>query len=184
MSVIYLVRHAHVIWNPDENRPLSPQGFAATAQVADALEHFPITAIVSSPARRARQTIEPLAERLHLPIQEIDDLAERRLSSEPVEDFLAAVRATWDDPSFIWPGGESNMEAQRRGVAVIEELAHKGSTDHIVVATHGNLLALILQRYDTSVGFAFWQALTMPDIYRLEISADGKTQIQRLWVYV
>jgi 2,3-bisphosphoglycerate-dependent phosphoglycerate mutase len=42
-------------------------------------------------------------------------------------------------------------------------------------------MALMLQRYDASVGFAFWQALTMPDVYRLDISADGAAQIQRLW---
>ena len=83
------------------------------------------------------------------------------------------MRATWADPAFFYPGGESNLVAQRRAVAVVERLAALHPQEQIVVATHGNLLALILQHYDPAVGFAFWMALTMPDIYRLEIDAAG-----------
>jgi len=50
----------------------------------------------------------------------------------------------------------------------------------IAVGTHGNLLVLILQHFDRSVGFAFWQSLTMPDVYRLEVK-DGRATCHRLW---
>jgi len=39
---------------------------------------------------------------------------------------------------------------------------------------------LILQHFDPSVGFAFWQSLTMPDVYRLEVT-DGRATCHRLW---
>jgi hypothetical protein len=53
----------------------------------------------------------------------------------------------------------------------------------IVIATHGNLLALILQRYDPTAGFAFWRAMTMPDIYRLELGMVGRLFAQDPGLY-
>jgi len=98
----------------------------------------------------------------------------------PADSFMAAVKATWDDPSLAFLGGEPNAAAQRRGVAVILGLSGLHPDQQIAVGTHGNLLALILQRFDPSVGFAFWQLLTMPDVYRLEVEGDRATR-HRLW---
>lgn len=175
MSTFYLVRHAHADWVPDENRPLSPQGKKDTQWVVDKLHLFPITAIYASPYRRAHQTVEPLAKRLHLTIKTIPDLRERQLAGEPVEDFDAAVATLWHNPSFAHPGGESNRAAQQRGVAVINKLIHDHPNDHVVLATHGNLMALILQHFDPAIDYEFWQALRMPDIYylNLDLSFDA-----------
>ncbi len=53
--------------------------------------------------------------------------------------------------------------------------------DHIVFSTHGNLLALILQYYDSSIDFTFWKSLTIPDIYALNIKKGGEHIMSRLW---
>ena len=180
MTVLYLVRHAHADWTPDEDRPLSAQGCADARRVADLLQPVLISAVYSSPFRRARDTVAPLAKRLGLPIHEIDDLRERKLGTVPADSFMAAVKATWDDPSLAFLGGEPNAAAQRRGVAVILGLSGLHPDQQIAVGTHGNLLALILQHFDPSVGFAFWQSLTMPDVYRLEVK-DGQATRHRLW---
>jgi 2,3-bisphosphoglycerate-dependent phosphoglycerate mutase len=50
----------------------------------------------------------------------------------------------------------------------------------MVLSTHGNLLTLILQHYEPNVDYAFWRALTMPDVYELRIE-EGETAITRLW---
>jgi 2,3-bisphosphoglycerate-dependent phosphoglycerate mutase len=169
MSIFYLVRHAHADWTPDENRPLSTKGRMDAERVADVLRQFPVTAIYSSPARRARQTIAPLAAQLDLPIHTLPELRERQLSGGAVEDFFAAVEATWTDPTFVHPGGESNAAAQQRGIDAILTLQEQHPTEHIALATHGNLLALLLQHFDPSINYAFWKSLTMPDIYRLKV---------------
>ena len=174
MSTFYLVRHAHAEWTPDENRPLSGRGRADAEQVADVLGGVPITAVYASPARRARETIAPLAVRLGLPIQIVPDLRERALCH-------GAVKATWSNPSFAHPGGESNAVAQRRGVAVVHRLQERHPDKHVVLATHGNLLALVLQRFDARVDFAFWRSLTMPDVYALRVSVDSEVSVHRLW---
>ena len=188
MTVFYLIRHAHAVWTPDEQRPLSPQGCEDARRVAELLRHTPITQVYASPFRRAWETVAPLAEAVGLPVHEAvglpvheaPDLRERKLSGAPVDDFFAAVKRTWDDPTTAHPGGESNAAAQRRGVAVVQRLRAQHPAAHIALATHGNLLALVLQHYDPDVDYEFWRALTMPDIYTLECS-DEKPAITRLW---
>jgi 2,3-bisphosphoglycerate-dependent phosphoglycerate mutase len=181
VSVFYLVRHAHAGWTPDENRPLSARGRADAERVADVLGGFPIVAVYSSPACRAWETVAPLAARLGLPIHVVPDLHERKLCDGAVDDFFAAVRTTWADPSFAHPGGESNAAAQRRGVAVVQRLMDRHPSGHVVLGTHGVLLALVLQHLHAGVDFAFWQSLTMPDVYELRVGAEGRVSVRRLW---
>lgn len=181
MSTLFLVRHAHAKWTPDENRLLSAQGSEDANRVADLLCAYPISTIYSSPARRSSQTIRPLARRLGLSIHMEADLQERRLGGGVFKDFFKAVEVTWRNPSFAHPGGESNVMAQKRGIAVVQRLLEKHPAQHIVLSTHGNLMALVLQTFDPLVDFVFWRSLTMPDVYKLNISQSGKGLMQRLW---
>jgi 2,3-bisphosphoglycerate-dependent phosphoglycerate mutase len=181
VSGFYLVRHAHADWTPDEGRPLSARGRADAARVAETLQRHPIAAIYSSPFRRAYQTIAPLADRLGLPVCVEPALRERRLAAGSVRDFLGAVAATWRDPSFSHPGGESNTVAQQRGLGVVRRLQERHRGEYVVLSTHGNLLALILQGYDPAIGFDFWRALTMPDIYVMSLIRGEEAAIRRLW---
>jgi broad specificity phosphatase PhoE len=189
-TTFYLVRHAHADWEPDEMRPLSPRGEADALRVADTLAPYPISCIVSSPYRRAVQTLQPLADRRRLSIQLYPGLRERTLTVAALSQnaFERAVRATWDNPQFAHPGGESNAAAQQRAIAVVQELTERCGAEDIAVATHGNLMALILQHFAPTfdhvacaVDFAFWAALTMPDIYRLTLHGDGLATAARLW---
>ncbi len=166
---------------PDENRPLSARGEEDANRVANILQQHPIETIYSSPFRRARQTIEPLAARLGLPIHIEQGLQERRLGNGSDQGFREAVEATWRNPSFSHPGGETNTAAQQRGMAVLRRVQEQRTLDHIVLSTHGNLMALILQVFDRSVGFSFWKSLTMPDIYVIRANKNGEPAISRLW---
>jgi 2,3-bisphosphoglycerate-dependent phosphoglycerate mutase len=181
MSTLYLVRHAHAEWTPDENRPLSTQGSKDANRVVNTLYAYPISVIYSSPARRAYQTITPLARRMGLTIHMEPDLQERRLGDGVFDDFFTAVEVTWQNPLFAHPGGESSVMAQKRGIAVVQRLLEKHPAQHIVLSTHGNLMALVLQTFDPSVDFMFWKSLTMPDVYKLNFSQSGKGLMQRLW---
>ena len=181
MAVFYLIRHAHAEWVPDEQRPLSSKGREDVIRVADLLSGSPITRVYSSPYQRAWETVRPLTERVGLPVHSEPGLRERKLSGEPIVDgFLAAVKRTWDDPTYAHPGGETNAAAQRRWVAVVQQLFGPYAEEYMALSTHGNLLALILQHYDPNVDYAFWRALTMPDVYELRVE-EGETAITRLW---
>ena len=182
MTCFYLIRHADSPWSPDEQRPLSTRGLAQAAAVADVMTSGAASydAIYSSTYRRAYETVFPLAQRLTLNIRMTNELCERRLAGAPVDNFLGAVAATWRDPTKALTGGESNADAQRRGVALIDRLRRRYPDGSLVLSTHGNLLALVLQHFDPTVDFDFWQGLTMPDIYVLQL--DGAdSEISRIW---
>ena len=150
-------------------------------RVADILGELPITEILSSPSLRAWQTVTPLAARTALPIHEISDLREREIGQWTAGNFDDAVRMTWENPLFAHPGGETNLAAQERGVAVVRRVVTEHPNGDPVLATHGNLLALILQHFDPTIGFAYWRSLTRSDIHRLEISSDGAASIEHIW---
>jgi len=181
MTCLYFVRHAHADWTPDENRPLSAKGVKDAVQVAELLQEYPIRTIYTSPYRRAQQTVAPLAKRLELPLSIEPDLRERSLGSGPFEDFIQAVASVWQDPSFAHPGGESNETAQQRGVSTIQRLKTMHQGEDIVISTHGNLMALVLQHYQPALDFEFWQALTMPDVYLLGFNASDQIMLERVW---
>ena len=181
VNYFYLIRHAHADWEPDENRPLSARGKRDAIRVAEVLSAYPVTKIYSSPYRRALQTVEPLAIRLDIPVQIVPELCERNLGRALLGDFDSAVQATWRDPNFSHPGGETNAAAQERGISVVNKLQVEYPGVEIVLSTHGNLMALVMQYFDPEIDFTFWRSLTMPDVYKLEILPDGMIKIIRLW---
>jgi 8-oxo-dGTP diphosphatase len=72
--MLLLVRHAHAgdkaNWDgPDHLRLLSPSGRAEAEGLVIRLDGYPIERMLSSPALRCRQTLEPLARDRRLPIE-------------------------------------------------------------------------------------------------------------------
>jgi broad specificity phosphatase PhoE len=70
---LYVIRHAHAgsrsQWHGrDDDRPLSKKGRRQATAIADRLADAGITELVSSPATRCIQTLEPLGEMLGLAV--------------------------------------------------------------------------------------------------------------------
>jgi broad specificity phosphatase PhoE len=172
---LYMVRHAHATWQTSEQRGLSKQGLLAAQRVADVLDSYPIDIIYSSPYTRAIQTIQPLAERLHLPVKIDQRLVERKICDQPIEDFMSSIRWLWNHPVCAYPGGESNHAAADRGLSFIKLAIEQASlcsakSPGVVVSTHGNLITLILQIFFPQLGYDFWMRMTFPDIYQLQVA--------------
>lgn len=103
---LYLIRHGHAgnkhNWaGPDGERPLSEKGRTQADRIADQFGGDKIKQVISSPAVRCRQTVEPLAERLKLKVEDNDSLAEgtptrpalqllHRLASDGVDAALCS----------------------------------------------------------------------------------------------
>ena len=165
-NTYYFIRHAHSNYTPDEiNRPLSDKGQESLAQL-DFLADKPITAIYSSPYRRATQTVEPLAQSLKLAIQTDKRLIERKLSSQAItdQDFEEALMQLWSQPTFSFVGGESNQQAQQRALVLLHELESKHQDEEIIISSHGNLICILLSAFDSSIDYNFWHNLSMPDV--------------------
>jgi 2,3-bisphosphoglycerate-dependent phosphoglycerate mutase len=178
---IYLIRHAHAEWPGDEARPLSPAGLDAARLVADRLASLPITALYSSPSRRSIETVEPLANRLGLHPEMVADLRERKLPTVPPDEFDSVVLEAWRCPDQAPRGGESNVQAQTRGLAVVRSVATRHHGLEVALATHGNLLALMLNGLDSAFGYEFWRRLSFPDVYRLALDDHKLIGVERFW---
>jgi len=111
----------------------------------------------------------------------VDDLRERELVVAPGMDFETVVQAAWLSPVTAVSGSESNAVAQARGLAAIRKIVNEQSGLHVVVATHGNLLALILNGLEPSFGFDFWLTLTFPDVYELSFQDSALVNVRRIW---
>ncbi|MGX9134692.1 histidine phosphatase family protein [Rummeliibacillus sp. JY-2-4R] len=179
---LYLVRHAHSTYTPDElGRPLSTIGYLDARRISKLLIKEKIDIVISSPYKRAIQTVEGVAKSYRKEVLIVEDFKERKLSDQPVEDFNLAISKLWDNSHFSWNGGESNSIAQKRGVKATLKLLNDYENKNIVVGTHGNIMVLIMNYFNSNYGFSFWKQLDMPDIYKLTFDKTELTEVKRIW---
>ena len=151
-----LVRHGSTDWSGVRmcgrtDRPLSVHGEREARAAAGHVGSPRWTAVISSPARRARQTATAIADRCGI-LVEIDD----RLGEV---DFGQAEGYTFDDlaarwpelaaavlrgDAVDWPEGETAVAFEARVRSVWDDLATDARD--VVVVTHGGTLRVWLER--------------------------------------
>ncbi|CAI9391794.1 histidine phosphatase family protein [Niallia sp. Sow4_A1] len=182
LTTVYFVRHAHSEYSTDElGRPLSKKGLADAKRVAKRMEKESVNIVVSSPYKRAIQTVEGIAGYFQVEIEAIEELKERVLASGEVSDFNTAIEKVWTEETFAWDGGESNIIAQKRGVRALFHLLKQYENKNIVIGTHGNIMVLIMKYFSKEYDFYFWRNLQMPDIYKLTFEGQQLQAVQRIW---
>lgn len=182
MTNIYFVRHAHSVYTPEElTRPLSEVGRKDSQRITKILEGKNIDYILSSPYKRAIQTVEGLAEVLNKEITLVEDFKERKLAGKPVEDFQMAISKVWEDYSFSHEGGESNIVAQKRGITALKQVLNVYEDKNIVIATHGNIMSLMMNYFNKNYDLTFWENLQMPDIYMLSFNRQEFIDAKQIW---
>jgi hypothetical protein len=96
-AVVILLRHGEKAESGGEDPPLSPAGRIRAAELVHMFEHTGITAIYATHFRRTQETVQPLAERLHLPVQVVDahevDEMVRQIRSNSGGVVLAAAHS-------------------------------------------------------------------------------------------
>jgi 8-oxo-dGTP diphosphatase len=120
---VYLVRHAQAgeraAWNGDDrSRPLSGRGRRQSEAIAKRTAHDDVTRLVSSPFRRCVETLEPLGERVGLPVEEDDRLAE----GAPFEHTLELMDEVGDGAVLCSHGdvvGDTIAALERRGMKLV-----------------------------------------------------------------
>ncbi|MEJ8544055.1 histidine phosphatase family protein [Brevibacillus borstelensis] len=178
MKHFYLVRHCQAEGQaPDA--ALTPLGRQQAEALASFFRDIPVQRVIASPYLRARDTAEPLARHFGLTVETDSRLEERVLSSQSMPDWYERLRDTFSDLALCYAGGESSRTAMDRGFSLVQE-ALLAPCSHTVLVTHGGLLSLLLKQLDDSYGFAEWEALTNPDVYRLSYQED-KWTIKRVW---
>jgi 2,3-bisphosphoglycerate-dependent phosphoglycerate mutase len=169
---VLLVRHAEPVApgtsGYDEfTRPLTAKGMRDAEQLRDEHASTQIDAAYSSPYIRARQTIDPIARVRGLAIATIEDLRERLLSPGELPDWRSHLKRSWEDFDYAPPGGESGRVAQARVVRVLDMIASRHSGGTVIIASHGNLIALALHAFMPGVDYAFWESIPTPAVFTL-----------------
>ena len=161
---VFLVRHGETPMHA-ENRyvgrtdaPLTERGHAQAAALGDWAATARLTAIASSPLRRARETADPAARKSSLDLLvderlvELDFGAADGLTAAEMRSRFPAERAAFEaDPyAHPLPGGEQPSAAIVRGRAALDTLVCRdaplrGSAEgRVLVVAHGTFLRLVI----------------------------------------
>ncbi len=104
---LYLIRHAKAEsragwWHEDVLRPLSPAGHGEAMGLVERLDGVPLARVISSPALRCRQTVEPLAARFGLVVEIEPRLGE----GSSMSDALALIGSLGNRPVVLCSHGD------------------------------------------------------------------------------
>lgn len=186
-TYIYMVRHAvsPFVVGDERNRGLSEQGIVDALRIKEILAKEGISHFVSSPYRRAIDTLKYLAEASQLEILIFEELRERNIGSTKIEikpqEILQGIRTSFTDKHYKMPGGESTLEAQERAIPIVKQLLEQHKGGRIAMGTHGNIMTLILNYFDEVYGYEFFEQTSKPDIYKLEFHEMELVNVERLW---
>jgi 2,3-bisphosphoglycerate-dependent phosphoglycerate mutase len=178
MSRLLLVRHCQSTGQQPDGA-LTDAGHAQAHALAERLAAHPIDHLVSSTYRRAIATLAPFAARTGLELHLDERLVERRLSPAPIPDWRDVVARSFVEPDFRVPGGESGREVLERAWKGLDAILARGHSLP-AVASHGQLISLVLHSIDPSFGFAGWESLSNPDVHLLERDASGRFSFRRI----
>ncbi len=160
-QTLLLIRHGQSTWNAEHRLPgqlpgilLNDVGRQQAARLADALSVLPISAIISSPLERARDTAEILAEARHLPVQFEPALMDTAMGDFAGKDYneMRKSNEAWKafvrNPTIAPPGVESFPQVQERAVTAVERWrAREESGAYPAFVTHADLVKLLIAHY-------------------------------------
>lgn len=181
-TTLYFVRHAASVYEEgnERGRGLTEQGKRDASTVKNLLGTENIDLFVSSPYQRAVNTLSPLLEGNNF-IHIEEDLRERTMGDFAPLPFLEAKQKLYHEFNFSFPNGESSAAAQERAIQAIQPIINAHEGKKIALGTHGDIMTLMLNHWNEEYGFSFWQAATMPDIYKLIFQGEQLIEVIRIW---
>ena len=158
MTELVIIRHGETAWNRElrfqgqHDVALNDMGWEQARRVAGHLAGEVADALFSSDLARARETAQPLSDKLAMPIQQDSGLREQSFGL--VEGLTAPeIRATHPEVLEHWArfdadyqipqGGESVRQFHARVVAAVARLARQYAGLRLVVVTHGGVLDML-----------------------------------------
>jgi len=160
-QTLLFIRHGQTLWNVEHRLPgqlpgvaLNDTGRQQVARLADALTILPISAIISSPLERARDTAEIIAQTHKLDIQFEPDLMDIELGRWSGQNFdeLSKNDPEWKafvrNPSVGPEGVETFPQVQERAVAAVEHWRKQESTgNYPAFVAHADVVKLLIAHF-------------------------------------
>ena len=160
-QTLLLIRHGQTSWNVEHRLPgqipgiaLDETGRQQAARLADALTVIPISAIISSPLERARDTAEIIAQAHKLDIQFDPDLMDIELGHWTGQNFNELYKNDPDwkafvrDPTVGPEDVETFPQVQERAVAAVERWRKLESIGaYPAFIAHADVVKLLIAYY-------------------------------------
>lgn len=160
MATLFLIRHGltaqtgHTLYGQTPGISLDHRGEAQAQELASRFARVRLTAVYSSPLERCTETVAPLAAAQRLPVSVRPGLIEMDAgdwTGKPLSRLRRSKRWTevQRSPStFRFPGGgEAFAEALERAWADVETIARRHRRGRVAVATHGDIVRILLGRF-------------------------------------
>ena len=177
VTKVFFIRHAepNLTNHNDMLRELSPKGMADRAFVTRFLADKDISAVLSSPYKRAVDTVADFAEKYGFEIEIDADFRERRVADGWIDNFTEFSEKQWADFDYRLEDGESLSEVQKRNIAALSRALEKYAGKNIVIGSHGTALSTIINYYDKSFGYKDFERIrgVMPWIVEFSFDEDG-----------
>jgi 2,3-bisphosphoglycerate-dependent phosphoglycerate mutase len=181
---IYFVRHAEPDYSvhDDATRPLTQKGKLAAIKVASYFMDKEIDIVLSSPYKRAIDTIKPFADKSDLEIRHVFDFRERKIDSCWIEDFIGFTKKQWSDFDYKLSDGESLSEVQNRNVTALKGTLEKYSGKNIIIGSHGTALSTIINHFDPTFGYDDFEKIRilMPWIVKFSFENNILSSIEKI----
>lgn len=157
---LYFLRHGQTAYSKTggycgtlENDPgLTLEGIKMAEAFAEMYQVIPWQAVLVSPLRRARQTAEPLCQKLGLKMQIREGLKEiaygkwEGMHPNAVDREFHDLYVRWlTDPAWTSPpGGERGIDISRRSSEVIVEIEQRYDKGNILLVSHKATIRIML----------------------------------------
>jgi broad specificity phosphatase PhoE len=160
-QTLLFIRHGQTTWNVEHRLPgqlpgipLTDTGKQQAERLADALTVLPISAVISSPLERARETAEIIARPRQLAIQLEADLMDIDVGhwAGQNHDELNKNDETWKafvkDPTVAPADVETFPQVQARAVAAVDRWrAQESSGAYPAFVAHADIVKLLVAHY-------------------------------------
>ncbi len=190
---LYLVRHGTTVLNV-QNRyrgrrdiPLDAQGYQDAVDAARRLSSVGLTAVYTSPLRRAIATAQIIADAAGVPdlriLHGLNNLdygvwegmtAEEAAAYDP--EAFALYRVSPDEAAC--PQGERLLDAQRRMIAAVELIGSRHPGEAVAAVTHAVMIRLTLVALNGVQGESWRRSVGRGSV--TEFHVDGAIQLAEL----
>ncbi len=160
-QTLLIIRHGQTTWNVEHRLPgrlpgvaLNDIGRHQVAQLAEALAVLPISAVISSPLERARDTAEIIGKGRELCLQLEPDLMDTDIghwAGQIIEELAKndpAWKAYVKDPTVAPEGIETFPQVQQRVVEAVERWrTQEGIGAYPAFVAHADVIKLLIAYY-------------------------------------
>ena len=176
LTHVYFVRHCQPNnENHDEpTRELTEKGMRDRALVTAFLADKRVDAVLSSPYKRAVDTVAHYANARGMEIVTIDDFCERRTGGW-VTDFETFARRQWADFDYGRGHGETLREVQARCVAALQQVIFYYAGRTVIVGAHGTALSCTVNAYQPVFGVEDFLRILPLTPWVVRFDFDGET---------